>query len=50
MNRKKKEKKVLGVYIVKFKTYTRYFGVADEKQSTKILRGRFEKRVWETLV
>ena len=31
----KSKKKVVGVYTSNFKTYTKYCGVADEKQKTK---------------
>ena len=46
--KRKEKKKDSEVNVSNFETYTRYFGVADEKQK-KNLRGRFEKRVWETL-
>ena len=34
---KSKNKKVLGVFIGSFETYTRYSGVDDEKQKKKVL-------------
>ena len=33
------KKKVLGVYISKFETYTRYSGVADKEQKKTVLGG-----------
>ena len=44
---KKSKEKVLGVDSSNVETYTSYSGVEDKK---KDLRGRFEKRVWETLL
>ena len=50
------QKKVLGVYIGNFETYTRYSEVADEKMSSgaiaflNSLKGAVKKRVQETFV
>ena len=46
----KSKKRVLGVYISNLKTYTRYYGLRGWLPFQALKRGRFEKRVWETLI
>ena len=57
-SREKEQKKILGIYIGNFETYSRYSRVADEEQKKghrgdclfKFSEGDDFKRVWETLI